>query len=105
MLAYCAPVSSYFPTLAEVLIPPELGFASVLKFTPNPASFDPLVAEFQVILPSPSKSSLGNAATVGQPSLSASPATSRQLSSVSITLSPSVSGIAIPSAPPLTLSM
>ena len=105
MFAYCAPVSSYFPTFAEVLIPPLLGLASVEKLTPKPASFDPLVAEFQVMFPLPSKSSLGKATTSGQPSLSTSPATSRQLSRVSITVSPSVSGMVIPSAPPLILSI
>ena len=75
-----------------------------MKLTPNPASFEPLVAEFHVIFPAPSKSSEGIAETVGHPLLLTSPATLGQVSTESTTVSPSESGTAVPSLPPVILS-
>ena len=57
------------------------------------------------MFPPPSKSSDRTAATTGHPLLSISPAASGQASTVSITVSPSESGMAMPSAPPAILSI
>ena len=44
-----------------MLIPLASGLVTVLKLTPKPASLDPVVAEFHVMFPLPSKSSAGRA--------------------------------------------